>query len=172
MIVAIGTKNPAKIRAVKSAFENVFDDLETKYITVSADSGVADQPMSDDESIKGAKNRAESALKETGADYAVGLEGNMQKSANIWFSGNIACVISKDTVAFGISPKVMVPADAASLVHDGQELSAALHTTTGVKNIGKKDGVLGYVTDGKITRSSGSEQAITLALCSLLKNLT
>ena len=42
-------------------------------------SGVSPQPFSDEETIQGAINRARAAVKETGADIGIGLEGGYRK---------------------------------------------------------------------------------------------
>lgn len=72
MRVAIGSKNPAKINAVK----NVFKD---EIISVDAESGVSEQPMSDEETIKGAINRAIQAAELGEAEIGIGLEGASSK---------------------------------------------------------------------------------------------
>ena len=54
--VLIASKNPVKINATKKAFEDVFTD-HFEFEGVSADSLVSDQPMSNDETLKGATNR-------------------------------------------------------------------------------------------------------------------
>ena len=54
--VIIASKNPVKINATKKAFEEVFND-HFEFEGVSADSLVSDQPMSNEETLKGATNR-------------------------------------------------------------------------------------------------------------------
>jgi len=51
MKVAVGSKNPVKIACVKEAFEKAFPDIAWEVEGVEVASGVADQPMSDIESI-------------------------------------------------------------------------------------------------------------------------
>jgi len=83
--VAIGTQNPCKIQSVKSAFAKVFHsnlaqqkqqqqqdshntnvDVDVEYQLVytshNVSSNVNDQPIGDDETLLGAKNRAKSAF--------------------------------------------------------------------------------------------------------------
>ena len=75
MKVAIGSKNPVKIEAVKEAFGKVWPDQDFEFIGIEVPSGVPDQPMSDEESIKGATTRANNALDRLNADFGIGLEG-------------------------------------------------------------------------------------------------
>ena len=63
MRVAVGSTNPAKIKAVKAAFQKVWPDKKWVVEGVEVKSGVSDQPMSTSESIKGATNRAKRSLK-------------------------------------------------------------------------------------------------------------
>ncbi len=78
MKVAIGSQNPTKVNAVKKAFEKVFPNISWEFTGVDVPSGVADQPMTDRESISGATNRAKQSLKKCNADFGVGIEGGMQ----------------------------------------------------------------------------------------------
>ena len=69
--VAIGSKNPCKIESVKGAFQKVFNNASSSnldkndaekyqivYTNHNVPSKVNDQPMGDDETLLGAKNRA------------------------------------------------------------------------------------------------------------------
>ena len=67
--VVITSKNPIKIQAVKDAFTKMFSNEVFEYESVSAQSGVADQPMSDQETLLGATNRVINAEKLIEADF-------------------------------------------------------------------------------------------------------
>lgn len=61
MIIAVGSKNNAKYKAV----EKTCKDLDIKGISIikeGSPSGVSSQPISDEETMKGAVNRAEYCL--------------------------------------------------------------------------------------------------------------
>ena len=70
--VLIASRNPVKINATKKAFEEVFTD-RFEFEGVSADSLVSDQPMSNDETLKGATNRLQN-IQHLEADYFVSIE--------------------------------------------------------------------------------------------------
>ncbi|MFL6559416.1 MAG: DUF84 family protein, partial [Bacillus sp. (in: firmicutes)] len=57
MKIIIGSKNPAKITAVKNSFSH-----EDEFVSLDIPSGVSEQPFSDEEKIRGAINRAATAL--------------------------------------------------------------------------------------------------------------
>ena len=68
--VIVASKNPVKINAVKLGFEKVFPEEAFTFEGVNVSSGVADQPFSEAETIRGARNRVENALQSlNGADY-------------------------------------------------------------------------------------------------------
>jgi len=73
--VIIASKNPVKINATQKAFEDVFTD-RFEFEGVSADSLVSDQPMSNDETLKGATNRLQN-IQHLEADYLVSIEGGV-----------------------------------------------------------------------------------------------
>ena len=80
--VAVGSKNPCKVNAVRSAFQVTFPDATIVISQHSVPSGVPDQPFGDHETQLGARNRARAAYDETRSDhdtcdFAVGLEGGI-----------------------------------------------------------------------------------------------
>ena len=94
-MVAVGSLNPVKIEAVKLAFEAVWPEKVFAVEGTSVESGVSSQPLSDAESIKGARARAKKSLKKLGADFGVGLEGGLHKTGNTWFDCGWVVVVSK-----------------------------------------------------------------------------
>ena len=76
MKIIIGSKNPAKITAVKNVFL-----MKGEFVSLDIPSGVSEQPFSDEETIKGAINRAVGALKQGNGDIGIGLEGGVQETS-------------------------------------------------------------------------------------------
>lgn len=78
--IAVGTKNPCKIDAVRSSFLEYFSSNEYELIITPKDipSGVRDQPFGDDETRSGAINRARGAYESGEFDFGVGLEGGIE----------------------------------------------------------------------------------------------
>ena len=73
--VIIASKNPVKINATKKAFKNVFND-RFEFEGVATESLVSEQPMSNDETLKGASNRLQN-IQHLDADYLVSIEGGV-----------------------------------------------------------------------------------------------
>jgi len=81
--VIIASKNPVKIEAVKIAFEKMFLQEKFEFIGESIPSDVNAQPMSNEETLQGAMNRAINAQsKFPEANFWVGLEGGLEKTDN------------------------------------------------------------------------------------------
>ena len=78
LIVAIATRNEVKSKAIKEAFEKVFQ-TEVKIILADAKSEVNDQPIDEDVS-QGATNRLinlKKMVKNESVDYFVSCEGGL-----------------------------------------------------------------------------------------------
>jgi inosine/xanthosine triphosphatase len=167
--IAIGTKNPAKIKAVEIGFTTIWPNETFEFMGLEVESGVPAQPMSDAESIQGARNRARKAQEELGADYGVGLEGGLQEIAGLWFDCGW-CVIVNEASEEGIasSAKIPVPEKMMQHIREGEELGQVLQRFTDIENIKQKEGHFGIMTDNAITRTDGYVHGVILALSRFL----
>src|SRR5436309_1627853 len=73
--VAVGSTNPVKIGAVRAMIAQVWADARVDGVSVP--SGVSDQPIGDDETIRGALARAAAARDALGTELGVGIEGGV-----------------------------------------------------------------------------------------------
>ena len=73
--VAVGSTNPVKVAAVRAVLGAAGASAEITPIGVP--STVRDQPIGDDETIRGALARARAAREATGAELGVGIEGGV-----------------------------------------------------------------------------------------------
>lgn len=170
MKVAIGSKNPVKIQSVKEAFELAWPNKKWQFIGVDVKSGVSDQPMSDLESIKGAKTRAKRALKALDGDFGVGLEGGLQKVGKDWFDAGWIAVINKaGQVGIGSTVRMITPSKMMKLIKGGMELGLVNDKLFGINNSKHGDGHFGLMTNNIITRSSGYRDGVVTALVRFLK---
>ncbi|KAL7947768.1 Maf/Ham1 [Trichoderma barbatum] len=81
--VIVASRNNVKISAAKEAFSGMFPSAAFSFTGLNVPSGVADQPMTDAETLQGAKNRARNARDaEPQADYWVGIEGGVDDSGD------------------------------------------------------------------------------------------
>jgi inosine/xanthosine triphosphatase len=149
MIVAIGTKNPAKVHAVQ---DTLIRERLT-FVSVKVDSGVADQPFSDEETLQGALNRAKGALTIANASLAFGLEGGVQETPQGLMLCNWGALIHGDGgewIAGGA--KVPLPEMIVKRLYAGEELATIMADVTGQANVRKKEGAMGVYTAGWVSR--------------------
>lgn len=170
MIVAVGSKNPTKIKPVKKVFSNYFKNLEV--IAIEVESGVSEQPKHEDEMFKGALNRAKNALKKIPkAKYGVGIEGGIHKHSFGWQERSLVVVVDKKgNFGVGSAPALSLPEEVTKLIEEGKRLDQAVELVSGAKNIRKGIGVYGVFTKGFVTRAKGMEHAIAFALSRFLHN--
>jgi non-canonical (house-cleaning) NTP pyrophosphatase len=102
--IAVGSTNPAKLSSVKQAALALFPDSpNAEIVGFKVPSGVSDQPMSDDECIRGAITRAKNALEASGSDdtdFGVGLEGGVHQINEKWFECGWIAVVDKNVFYF------------------------------------------------------------------------
>lgn len=159
--VIIASLNPAKINAVKSAFEAAFPQQEFDFKGVSVASGVADQPMSNEETYQGAVNRvcnATQAIPE--GDFYVGLEAGIE--GNVTFAWMV--IESNGQRGESRSASLMLPPQVIEKLAHANELGDVMDEVFGTDNIKQKGGAIGLLTHNQLTRSSVYHQALILAL--------
>ncbi|OGE33014.1 hypothetical protein A3E66_02065 [Candidatus Daviesbacteria bacterium RIFCSPHIGHO2_12_FULL_37_16] len=165
MKVAVGSKNPVKIEAVKRAFEIIWPEKKWDVLGVEVSSGVSNQPMSDLESIKGATTRAKRAIKALKADFGVGLEGGLQKIKKDWFDcGWIVVINKKGEMGMGSSIRMHAPRRMMELVKKGMELGDANDLIFRKVNTKQSEGHFGLMTKNAITRTTAYRDGVIAAL--------
>lgn len=161
--IAVASKNPVKIDAVREALSFFLND-EIELDGVTVESGVSNQPMSDVETLQGAEFRVRNIQHQIpGYDFYVGIEGGVEDSV----SGLMAfawIVISNDritgkarTASFFLPPRV------AELVHQGFELGDADDIVFSKQNSKQQNGAVGLLTNDAITRKSLYLPAVQMA---------
>ncbi|MFS0822368.1 DUF84 family protein [Bacillus sp. 1P02SD] len=147
--VAIGTKNPAKVDAIINGFAGI----EANFLPISVSSGVSAQPFSDEETIRGAINRATSALEKEGADLGIGLEGGVVESEFGLFLCNWGAIVDKNNepiIAGGA--RILLPDEIAEKLKKGIELGDVMAEFTKKKDIRKAEGAIGIFTNHYVNR--------------------
>jgi inosine/xanthosine triphosphatase len=148
MKIIIGSKNQAKVKAVQHAFLSDHD-----FIAVDVPSGVRNMPISDEETIKGAINRAENALQMGQGDIAIGLEGGVVESPFGLFLCNWGALAKQDhpTIIAG-GARILLPVDIARRLRNGEELGPVMDDYTKKQNIRQQEGAIGVFTNNQINR--------------------
>lgn len=146
------------------AFQTYFDDVEVK--APSLPSGVKAFPTSDEETLRGATNRAEKAHSmEPGADFAVGIEGGLEQLDGHVFVHQIAVVIKGDKKGIGISQGYKAPDRLIEqLDMKTDDSRKIIDDYFGRDEILSEEGVIGIMTNGVVTRTDASKDAVICAL--------
>jgi len=164
MRIAIGTRNPAKVNPSKEVLLSIYPDAE--IIDVNVNSNVSDMPLTNEEMIQGAINRAKSALKKTSADLAVGLEGGAYDSEyGMFLAGWVAIIDNNGKIGLGSGPRMLLPEDIKNALIEGKELGPYLEDNyPQVGPIRRKNGAFGLFSKNLVTRPENFNIAIRCAL--------
>lgn len=158
MRVAVGSANRVKVKAVESALEQM--GIQAEVVGFDVESGVSNQPFSDEETIQGAVNRARAALKQEAGhisefDFGIGLEGGVVDTPHGMFVCNWGAVVDRDgTVGIGGGHRVLLPEPIAEQLRKGEELGKVIDPFVGKHDIRSKEGTIGILTANHITRQS------------------
>ncbi|WP_247236449.1 inosine/xanthosine triphosphatase [Telluribacter sp. SYSU D00476] len=165
--VVVASKNPVKIEAALSGFQLMFPEMDFEVVPVSVPSGVADQPMTDQETLLGAQNRVQNAYTAfPEADYWIGIEGGVETMGDDLAAFAWIVVKSHTMAGKARSGAFFLPPAVAALVKQGVELGEADDQVFGHTNSKQKGGAIGLLTDNVVDRRQLYEQAVLLALVS------
>jgi inosine/xanthosine triphosphatase len=169
MKVSIASKNPVKIQSVKTAFEKVFANIEIEISGIEVESGVSEQPLTDEETLKGAENRAENAQKiGEKSDFYIGIEGGLQKLGNEYHAFAWVVIKSSNKTGKAKTATFILPQKVSELIEQGYELGHADDIVFGHSNSKQKNGAVGLLTKDATNRSEYYSFAVILALIPFL----
>lgn len=184
--VVVGSGNPVKLAAARLGVERAFPGAQVEVQGVAVPSGVPDQPMDDEETRRGARGRADAAVRAVPeADFWVGMEGgldDLRTTANhdpdrdrlfayAWVAvrrrgpggGEVVRRGESRTANFELPPKVV------ELVRGGLELGEADDHVFGRNDSKSEEGAVGLLTRGLVTRAELYAPAVLLALVPFLR---
>ena len=154
--IVVGSQNPVKINAVKAHFHG-------EVIGVDVDSGVAEQPWGDEETLLGAKQRARAALDKSQASIGVGLEGGVQIIEGILYVCNWGALVDKhgaEIIAGGA--RFPLPENIKQKLEEGQILGPVISEYARRADVSKKEGAIGIFTNGTVSRTDMYEHLVSL----------
>jgi inosine/xanthosine triphosphatase len=161
--IAVGSINPVKIAAVRLAVATIWPDAAIAGTAV--DPGISRQPMSDDEAIAGATNRAHLALAATGADLGIGIEGNtVDCTHGMFVTAWTVIVDEKKRTGIGSGGRFLLPEAVAAGVRGGHELGPLMDEFIDEENTKQRQGAVGILTGGLISRTEALRSSVVYAL--------
>jgi inosine/xanthosine triphosphatase len=164
-VVAIGSKNPAKTQGARTAFLRFFPGAE--FVEVDTASSVRSQPLSLDETVQGALERARIALRQSGeAEFGVGVEAGLVAIEDEYLNLQVAAITDrKGRSTLGSSSGFMVPGLVVRQMQiGGLELDRFTRGLTGAEKVREEDGVVFHLTKGAVSRLDMTEQCVYMAL--------
>lgn len=164
MIVAAGTKNPAKVEGIRLAFARHFTGITVR--TIDSSSVTRAQPLGLDQMTEGAIARAKFAISKLGGDYGVGVEAGIFQMSGAYFDHQQAAIVDgTGRFSLGHSAGYPLPTRAVEeMIGAGKELERYAESLSGIAEIGDKGGLVNHLTKGAMTRTDLTEQCIIMAL--------
>jgi inosine/xanthosine triphosphatase len=162
--VAVGSTNPVKVAAVRAVL--VAAGASAEITSIGVPSTVRDQPMGDDETIRGALARARAAREATGAELGVGIEGGVVEmpDGSMRTCAWAAVVDAEDQHGVGGSLSMPLPSAVAELIRGGLELGHAMDRYVNERNTKHGKGAVGILTAGLVDRQQAYESLVSYAL--------
>jgi inosine/xanthosine triphosphatase len=148
MKVSIGSTNKAKIAAVKDGFAQG----DIVFLCLEVSSQVSPQPFSDDETMRGAINRAQNALYEGNTDIGIGLEGGVVETPQGLFLCNWGALTDGDITVVAGGARIQLPEELEIPLLNGMELGPLMERYSQNENIRQGEGAIGVLTNGHINR--------------------
>ena len=154
----VTSKNKIKVDAVKDTLAKILsDDTKFTVVGVSVPSGVSDQPMSLEETKRGAINRINN-VKEEDADYIISIESGFELEFDCYYNTHFCAVSNgkKTKFGFGTSTKFPVPEYVTrKVITKGVTSGTVLHS---------EEGMISVLTNGLKTRTMLCSEALITAL--------
>lgn len=170
-ILNVASLNPQKIKAVEELILEYSFLKNYKVLGLAVNTGVSEQPMSLEETVTGAINRAKSAFRN--CEYSFGMESGMMSVPHTKSGIMDVCVCAiydGKNIHLGLSsafePTVLV---SKLMKEKGLDMTQASVEAglTNDPNIGSSVGLIGILTHGRLNRLEYTKQAVMTALIHL-----
>ena len=161
----VASTNPVKIKAVRQAVKQKFPKALIKGLGVP--SGVAAQPMTDQETRQGALNRVRAVknlalqnklIKPTEQALFIGLEGGVfqpeyAEPQELWSTVWVVALDQDDQLYFSNGARFPLPSFISQMLLAGQEMGPALGAYLADPNLKKKGGAIAFLTENFTNRT-------------------
>jgi inosine/xanthosine triphosphatase len=128
MRIVLGSRSEDKFNILTDCLTNLGIKC-SKVIRQDASSDISEQPLSKEETIAGATNRAKNAfraVKNTNDLKAIGLEGGLLKKNGIYNLICAAVIYDGKNIYVGISKLVPLPIGVSNHIHNGHEFGVKI----------------------------------------------
>lgn len=144
--VVVGSTNKVKVNAIKNVFANF------NVVSIAVSSQVSPQPITDEETIKGALNRALGAKRF--GDIGIGLEGGVQQTSLGMLLINYGVLIDeKNKTYIAGGTRIILPNEVAKEIYNGKELGDIMDAYANKQNVKHDEGAVGIFTNNLVKRT-------------------
>ena len=178
MDIAVGSKNPVKIQAVKQAFNRLFPHLHVHVMAYAVCSAATDQPIGMDQILHGATHRAAQVRElcshsnfdpsSPHPEYYVGIEAGFVPLPDTRYLNFQFCVIQDneghETIGSGSGlsfPPTIIKRLIADRTLELADLMASISHNADIKH---QEGAVGFYSQGLINRLEITQQSVEMAL--------
>ncbi len=170
MHVVITSANPVKRKSVQRAFGRVFPSQVMEFIAYPTSSGVSAQPLTEEETLQGAINRAKAAVEVYGPTaYCVGIEGGVAPIGTDMLAFAWVAICYQHRWGKARTASFILPKPIQRMIQSGMELGEADDRYFGTHNSKQNQGAIGLLTRGLIDRTSLYTPAVIMALIPFMK---
>lgn len=156
--VSISTRNSLKEAAVREYLSTFMKNITlTRYEKYELET---DQPFGED-TVRMATERAMAGL--TDEDYSIGVESGIfyNRVNNAYMDIHYCAVIDRNgRITIGTSSGFEIPEEVMNRVKMDENISEAAEKVYGIPNIGEKEGIVGLISDGRLTRLDLIKEAV------------
>ncbi len=172
MKIGMGSLNKTKLAALESVLADYPMFAGAEVIGVDAVTDVFGHPKSLQETTEGAIARAKKAHEDH--DYGFGIEGGlmaMPYSKTGYVEIAVCAIYDGKQIHLGCSPALEWPRDVLDGILnkglDGSQAMKAAGLDSGEGKLGEREGFIGIVTKGRMTRTDYNRAAVMMALAHL-----
>ncbi|MBB4824297.1 inosine/xanthosine triphosphatase [Sporosarcina luteola] len=163
MEFVIGSTNHAKVSAVRKVLQLHVPKFQLHAEKVP--SGVNDQPFGDEETRRGAINRAKNAAGKVGGAVGIGLEGGVRMLEGQMYVCNWGALVLPDQTVFTAGgAQIPLPNEIAMELKLGKELSEAVDIYFTDRDIRHSGGAMGMFTAHAVDRDALFEHVMQLLI--------
>ena len=166
--ILVASKNPIKIQASLEAFQPVFEQLRVDSCEIKIDRPNADQPIGEEQTRQYSRMRvSEIRKKYPRYDYYIGIEGGIVKT--LTNDSRIVVYTSigdKDHIVTIRGCEIPLPDSWLEILTKKKynELGDLVADVSGIKDIKRKQGAVGFFTKDNVKRIDVLRQSVFMAL--------
>ncbi len=173
MKIKIGSKNQVKIKAATDAvklYPNIFPNPEMESVHVEVDQFGHPKTLKD--TLAGAIQRAKESFKDCA--FSFGIEGGMMEvpfTKTGYMEVGACAIYDGKNIYLGLSPAFEWPKKVTDMIltseADASQAFRQLGYTSSKKLGGEAGGIIGFLTDQRLTREEQTKHSIIMALIQL-----